>query len=81
MCLELKPPSGFSPVQVMAVYDKAGRLLRGHPAAPRDVVDYVVLERHIVNPKSTWRVAGKLPPNTLSRRTEQGGTKALTTAS
>lgn len=66
---------------MLAVYDKVGRLLRGHPAEPRDVVDYVVLERHIVSPNSSWRVAGKLPPNTLYHNAQQEGTKALPTAS
>lgn len=65
----------------MAVYDKAGRLLRGHPAVPKDVVDYVVLERHIVSPNSSWRVAGKLPPNTLYHNAKRSGNKALPSAS
>lgn len=80
MHLDLKLPSWHSLLQVLAVYDKAGRLLRGHPTAPRDVVDYVVVERHIVSPSSSWRVAGKLPPNT-SYNTGQGEAKALPTAS
>jgi large subunit ribosomal protein L45 len=48
--------------QVLAVYDKSGRLYRGHPTEPRTVVDYVVMERHIVDPNSSWRIAGKLMP-------------------
>ena len=44
------------------MYDKSGRLYRGHPTEPRTVVDYVVMERHIVDPNSSWRIAGKLMP-------------------
>ena len=51
-------------VQVMAVYDGVGRLLRGHPDKEKTVIDYIVMERHLENPERGygWRIAGKLPP-------------------
>ena len=49
-------------IQVLAVYNAAGKLIRGHPSNPKRVIDYIVMERHLAKPGSGWRVAGKLPP-------------------
>ncbi|KAL5509048.1 hypothetical protein EMCRGX_G004329 [Ephydatia muelleri] len=48
--------------QVLAVYDTAGRLLRGDEKRPKDVIDYVVFERNLSRPHPSWRIATKLPP-------------------
>ena len=35
----------------------------GDPHRPKEVIDYVVFERHLVDPERTsWKVARKLPP-------------------
>lgn len=46
--------------QVMAVKDKHGRHLKGSDKEVREVVDYVVFERHLSNKHGKWRVCGKL---------------------
>lgn len=57
--LPLSLPSLF---QVLALYNTAGKLLRGHASRAKKVIDYVVFERHLMKPESRWRIAGKLPP-------------------
>ena len=47
---------------MLAVFDMAGRLLRGHPSKPRKVIDYVVFERPLSLHDAHWRICGKLPP-------------------
>ena len=42
--------------------DRYGRLLKGNAKVPKTVIDYVVFERHIVDPYGTWRICGKLFP-------------------
>ncbi|XP_054032742.1 39S ribosomal protein L45, mitochondrial [Dryobates pubescens] len=48
--------------QVLAIYDRFGRLMYGGEETPRDVLEYVVFERHLVNPYGTWRMHGKVVP-------------------
>lgn len=48
--------------QILALYNHTGKLIKGHPTKPKAVIDYVVLERHLVKPASTWRIASKLRP-------------------
>uniref|UniRef100_A0A674F5E5 Large ribosomal subunit protein mL45 n=1 Tax=Salmo trutta TaxID=8032 RepID=A0A674F5E5_SALTR len=48
--------------QTLAVYDRFGRLMMGSEEEPRDVLEYLVLERHLVNPYSMWRLHGKIVP-------------------
>ena len=43
----------------MAVYDRFGRLIFGSPDVPRNVLEFVVFERHIVHPYGRWRIHGK----------------------
>ena len=40
--------------------DKHGRHLKGSDKEVREVVDYVVFERHLNNKHGKWRVCGKL---------------------
>lgn len=40
----------------------AGRLLRGNPSKPKNVIDYVVFERPLSSLDARWRICGKLPP-------------------
>ncbi|NWS78205.1 RM45 protein, partial [Crotophaga sulcirostris] len=48
--------------QILAIYDRFGRLMYGGEQVPRDVLEYVVFERYLVNPYGTWRMHGKIIP-------------------
>uniref|UniRef100_A0A8B9VUC8 Large ribosomal subunit protein mL45 n=2 Tax=Anas TaxID=8835 RepID=A0A8B9VUC8_9AVES len=48
--------------QTLAVYDRFGRLMYGGEQVPKDVLEYVVFERYLVNPYGTWRMHGKIVP-------------------
>ncbi|XP_028827038.1 large ribosomal subunit protein mL45 [Denticeps clupeoides] len=48
--------------QTLAIYDRFGRLMLGHEEEPRDVLEYLVFERHLVNPYGCWRLHGKIVP-------------------
>ncbi|XP_048842897.1 39S ribosomal protein L45, mitochondrial [Brienomyrus brachyistius] len=48
--------------QTVAIYDRFGRLMLGNEDEPRDVLEYVVLERHLINSYGCWRLHGKIIP-------------------
>ncbi|NXF93176.1 RM45 protein, partial [Eubucco bourcierii] len=48
--------------QILAIYDRFGRLMYGGEQTPKDVLEYVVFERYLVNPYGTWRMHGKIVP-------------------
>ncbi|CAL8288933.1 unnamed protein product [Arctogadus glacialis] len=48
--------------QILALYDRFGRLLLGSEDEPKDVLEYLVMERHVVNPYGRWRLHGKIVP-------------------
>lgn len=48
--------------QTLAIYDRFGRLMLGSEEEPKDVLEYLVLERHVVNPYGCWRLHGKIVP-------------------
>ena len=52
--------------QVMAIFDRFGRLLKGDPDRPQTVLEYIVMERHMrpVEWSSHWRVHAKIHSNT-----------------
>ena len=62
-------------MQIQAVYDSAGSLIRGHPTKPKDVIDYVVLERSLSKEHPGWRIAAKLPPQLPWRLKEMAAKK------
>ncbi|XP_029352186.1 large ribosomal subunit protein mL45 [Echeneis naucrates] len=49
--------------QTLAIYDRFGRLMLGSEEQPKDVLEYLVLERHLVNPYGRWRLHGKIVPS------------------
>ncbi|KAM7419819.1 hypothetical protein PAMA_016764 [Pampus argenteus] len=49
--------------QTLAIYDRFGRLLLGSEEQPKDVLEYLVIERHLVNPYGRWRLHGKIVPS------------------
>ncbi|CAK6975658.1 S ribosomal protein L45%2C mitochondrial [Scomber scombrus] len=49
--------------QTLAIYDRFGRLMLGSEEQPKDVLEYVVIERHLTNPYGRWRLHGKIVPS------------------
>ena len=58
--------------QILAVYDRFGRLIHGHPHVAKDVEEYVVFESHIVSQYSRWRLHDKIIPEWLAAKREPG---------
>ncbi|ERE84598.1 39S ribosomal protein L45 [Cricetulus griseus] len=51
-------------------HDRFGRLIYGQEDVPKDVLEYVVLERHLMNPYGSWRMHAKIvPPWTPPKQT------------
>lgn len=50
-------------MQTLAIYDRFGRLMLGNEEQPKDVLEYLVIERHLVNPYGCWRLHGKIVPS------------------
>lgn len=60
--------------QSLAIYDRFGRLMHGSEILAKDVLEYVVFEKHLANEYGTWRLHGKIipdwqPPKQPSMRT------------
>ncbi|XP_029950628.1 large ribosomal subunit protein mL45 [Salarias fasciatus] len=49
--------------QTLAIYDRFGRLMLGGEEQPKDVLEYLVIERHLLNPYGRWRLHGKIVPS------------------
>ncbi|XP_069023781.1 large ribosomal subunit protein mL45 [Embiotoca jacksoni] len=49
--------------QTLAIYDRFGRLMLGSEEQPKDVLEYLVIERHLINPYGRWRLHGKIVPS------------------
>uniref|UniRef100_A0A2R8MDS3 Large ribosomal subunit protein mL45 n=1 Tax=Callithrix jacchus TaxID=9483 RepID=A0A2R8MDS3_CALJA len=47
----------------LAIYDRFGRLMYGQEDVPKDVLEYVVFEKQLVNPYGSWRMHGKIVPS------------------
>ncbi|XP_075033124.1 large ribosomal subunit protein mL45 [Mixophyes fleayi] len=47
--------------QILMIYDRFGRVECGKDE-PRDVLEYLVFERHLPNPYGSWRLHGKIVP-------------------
>ncbi|XP_073993527.1 mitochondrial ribosomal protein L45 [Rhodnius prolixus] len=64
----------FHTQQILAVYDRFGRLIHGNEQLPKDVLEYVVFEKHLSNKYGKWRIHDKIipswmPPKEPSRKT------------
>lgn len=55
----------FHTQQNLAVYDRFGRLLYGSENIIKDVLEYVVYEKHLSNQYGLWRIHGKIIPSWL----------------
>lgn len=48
--------------QLLAIYDRFGRLLHGSEILKKDVIEYIVFEKHLSNEYGTWRLHDKIIP-------------------
>ncbi|KAJ3638442.1 hypothetical protein MTP99_001806 [Tenebrio molitor] len=55
----------FHTQQMLAVYDRFGRLMHGSEIIGKDVLEYVVFEKHLANEYGRWRIHGKIIPDWL----------------
>lgn len=51
--------------QMLAVYDRFGRLILGSEHAVKDVLEYVVFENYLSNKYGVWRMHGKIIPDQI----------------
>uniref|UniRef100_A0A6J0SY13 Large ribosomal subunit protein mL45 n=1 Tax=Pogona vitticeps TaxID=103695 RepID=A0A6J0SY13_9SAUR len=49
--------------QTLAIYDRFGRLMYGGENIPKDVLEYVVFEKHLTNRYGQWRLHDKIVPS------------------
>jgi len=52
----------FFTKQLLAIYDRFGRLCHGSEVISKDVLEYVVFEKHLANEYGIWRVHAKIVP-------------------
>lgn len=45
------------------MYDRFGRLLYGSESVPKDVLDFIVFEKHMSDTYGKWRIHGKIVPS------------------
>lgn len=57
----------FHSQQILAIYDKFGRLINGSEAILKDVLEYVVFENRVSSVNGTWRIHAKIVPDWLKR--------------
>jgi len=55
----------FHTQQQLAIYDRFGRLMHGSEILAKDVLEYVVFEKHMSNEYGVWRVHAKIIPDWL----------------
>lgn len=55
----------FHTQQLLAIYDRFGRLMHGSEILAKDVLEYVVFEKHISNEYGIWRLHEKIIPDWL----------------
>uniref|UniRef100_A0A8C7DVD3 Large ribosomal subunit protein mL45 n=1 Tax=Naja naja TaxID=35670 RepID=A0A8C7DVD3_NAJNA len=48
---------------ILAIYDQFGRLMYGSEQIPKDVLEYVVFERHLLHRTGQWRLHDKIVPS------------------
>ncbi|XP_033732883.1 39S ribosomal protein L45, mitochondrial-like [Pecten maximus] len=61
--------------QLLTIYDRFGRLMYGSETVPRDVLEYVVFEKHIVNMYGEWRMHNKITPKWMPPQAPQVNTR------
>ena len=58
----------FHTQQTLAIYDRFGRLMHGSEIVPKDVIEYVVFEKHLSNEYGSWRLHDKIIPDWAPKR-------------
>jgi len=58
----------FHSQQTLAVYDRFGRLIHGSETIAKDVLEYVVFEKHLANVYGVWRMHAKIIPDWMPPR-------------
>ncbi|XP_054000894.1 probable 39S ribosomal protein L45, mitochondrial [Hylaeus anthracinus] len=53
----------FHTQQILCIYDRFGRVVMGSEILRKDVLDYVVFEKHLSNEYGVWRIHGKIVPS------------------
>nr|CAG4645807.1 EOG090X0DDP [Lynceus sp. MCZ IZ 141354] len=53
----------FHTQQTLAIYDRFGRLMHGSEVVVKDVLEYVVFEKHMANTYGKWRIHDKIIPD------------------
>ncbi|XP_034271507.1 large ribosomal subunit protein mL45 [Pantherophis guttatus] len=49
--------------QILAIYDQFGRLMYGSEQIPKDILEYVVFEKHLLHGTGQWRLHDKIVPS------------------
>lgn len=58
--------------QTLAIYDRFGRLMHGSEIVAKDVLEYVVFEKHLANLYGVWKLHDKIVPSWLPEREPRG---------
>lgn len=58
----------FHTQQTLAIYDRFGRLMHGSEILAKDVLEYVVFEKHLANLYGSWRLHDKIIPDWMEAR-------------
>lgn len=58
----------FHTQQKLAIYDRFGRLMHGSEILAKDVLEYVVFEKHLSNEYGTWRLHDKIIPDWMPEK-------------
>jgi len=51
---------------MLAIYDRFGRLMQGSEILKKDVLEYIVFERHMANEYGSWRLHDKIVPSWIN---------------
>ncbi|PAV59040.1 hypothetical protein WR25_10751 [Diploscapter pachys] len=62
--------------QIVAYYDRFGRLVTGSEAEPKKVLEYVVFENHVASTDGKWRLHDRINPHWL--KPKEGVTNTFT---
>lgn len=63
--------------QCLAVYDRFGRLMYGHEFLPKDVLEYIVYEKHLADEYGKWKLHAKIVPSWMPPRSVSPTTHVL----
>ncbi|XP_011157615.1 probable 39S ribosomal protein L45, mitochondrial [Solenopsis invicta] len=67
----------FHTQQVLAIYDRFGRLMQGSEILRKDVLEYIVFEKHLANEYGVWRIHDKIIPSWMAPTDVAEGTYIL----